>query len=94
MADSTTTTVQPNTTTTSAGICLSETIYGEYSEQTQLLRYIRDSVLAQTPEGQEIIRLYYQLSPTIVKVMEQDDEFTQSVEEMIDGVLELVNEAQ
>ena len=32
-------------------------LYGEYSEETELLRYFRDNVLCTTPEGQEIIRL-------------------------------------
>ena len=40
--------------------CPFEQIYGEHSEETELLRYFRDNVLNQTPEGQEIIKLYYQ----------------------------------
>ena len=46
--------------------------------------------MSQTQEGQEIIRLYYQWSPVIVKAMEEDEEFKEEVKEMIDGVLELV----
>ncbi len=65
-------------------------IYGEDSEEIKLLRYIRDNVLNQNPEGREIIRLYYQWSPTIVKAMEDDEEFKQDVKEMIDGVLEMI----
>ena len=78
------------TTTTIAGLCPSESIYGERSEQTELLRYLRDNVLKQTPEGREIIRLYYQWSPVVVKAMEQDEKFKEEVKEMIDGVLELI----
>ena len=80
------------TTSTNGGPCTSELIYGENSEEVALLRYIRDNVLNQTPEGQELIRLYYQWSPVIVKAMEADEEFKDDVKEMIDGVLMLIAE--
>ncbi|MCK5186739.1 MAG: hypothetical protein KAR43_06345 [Deltaproteobacteria bacterium] len=51
---------------------------------------MRDNVLNKTPEGQEIIRLYYQWSPAIVKAMEEDEEFRGEVKEMIDGILPLI----
>ena len=44
--------------------------------------------------GQEIIKLYYQLSPMIVKAMEKDEEFKEGVKEMIDGVLGLLGRAE
>jgi hypothetical protein len=87
---STTTTAESSTTTTIG--CPSEKIYGEDSEEVALLRYLRDNLLSQTPEGQEVIRLYYQLSPVIVKVMEKDEAFKDEVKEMIDGVLGLIEE--
>jgi len=62
---SSTTTTPISTTTTSLpqppSDCLSEELYGEHSEETELLRYIRDNVLSQTLTGREIIKLYYQL---------------------------------
>jgi hypothetical protein len=88
----TTTTVGPGTTTTIKKQCTSEEIYGEYAEETELLRYLRDNVLTQTPEGQELIRLYYQWSPVIVEVMENDGEFKEDLREMIDGVLGVIVE--
>jgi len=81
---------QAPTTTTTTSVCPTETIYGEYSAETELLRYFRDNVLSQTPEGQEIIRLYYQWSPAIVKAMEEDEEFKEQMKEMVGGVLELI----
>jgi hypothetical protein len=78
------------TTTTTPQPCASELIYGAHSEQTELLRYFRDNVLTQTPEGQEIIRLYYELSPMIVQMMNEDEEFREEAKEMIDGVLPLI----
>ena len=65
-------------------------LYGEDSEEVKLLRNLRDNMLRQTPEGKELIKLYYQLSPVIVKAMQGDEEFKEEVREMIDGVLELM----
>ena len=46
--------------------------------------------MSQTPEGKELIKLYYQWSPVIVRAMENNEEFKEDVREMIDGVLGLV----
>jgi len=73
-------------------ICLAEELYGEHSEETELLRCFRDNVLSKTPQGQEITRLYYKWSPVIIKAMEEDEEFKEEMKEMIDGVLLLIRE--
>jgi hypothetical protein len=78
------------TTTAPCFPCPLEVIYGVDSEETETLRHFRDNILAQTPEGQELIRLYYQWSPAIVKAMEDDEEFREEVSEMIDGVLSMI----
>lgn len=70
--------------------CLSEKLYGEHSEETELFRYFRDNLLSASLEGQQIIKLYYQWSPVLVKAMERDEEFKEEMKEMIDGVLELI----
>ena len=49
-------------------------------------------MLSETPEGRELIKLYYQLSPGIVKTMEKDEAFKAEAKEMIDGVLGLIGE--
>ena len=54
------------------------------------LRRFRDKVLSKTPQGQEIIRLYYDWSPVIVKAMEENEEFREEVKNMIDGILPLI----
>jgi len=69
------------------GPCVAKVIYGKASEEVELLRYVRDNVLSQTPEGREIIKLYYHWSPVIVKAMEKDEEFEEDMKGMIDGVL-------
>ena len=82
----TTTTVEPTTTTTTA-ICASEAIYGEDSEEIEILRYVRDNILSQTPEGREIIRLYYEWSPAIIKAMEADPQLKEDIKETIDMLI-------
>ena len=75
------------------GSCAVRQIYGENSEKTQLLRSFRDNLLNTTPEGREIIQLYYQWSPVIVRAMEADEDFKEDVKEMVDGVLEMIGGA-
>jgi hypothetical protein len=81
--------VNTSTTTTkqSAGPCALSVIYGEQSDKTELLRYIRDNALSKTPEGRELIKLYYQWSPLIVKIMEGDENFKEEIKGVIDEVL-------
>jgi len=87
----TTSTINSSTTTsTSPQPCISESLYGENSAETEFLRYISDNVLSTTPEGQEIIRLYYEWSPIIVNAMEEDAAFKAQVKEMIDEVVDLI----
>ena len=66
-----------STTTTVPSPCPLELIYGTQSEEMKALRYIRDNVLKHTPEGQEIIRLYYGLngknSQTLEEISEEFD---------------------
>jgi hypothetical protein len=97
--DSTSTTVTANTTTTTALIttttsieelCPTELLYGEHSNEAELLRHWRDNVLSNVPEGREIIRLYYEWSPVMVKALEEDEEFKEEVKELIDGILPLL----
>jgi len=74
--------------------CTAEKIYGVYSKETQLLRYFRDNVLGKTPEGRELIRLYYDWSPAITEVVDKDEEFKKDLKELIDGVLGLIKETE
>jgi hypothetical protein len=70
--------------------CLAGILYESNSGEVKMLRRFRDGVLTQSPEGRELIRLYYEWSPVIVKAMEEDEEFKKEVREMVDGVLELI----
>ncbi len=48
-------------------------------------------MLSATPNGREIIRLYYKWSPVIVKAMEKDEAFKAEIKAFIDGILPLVS---
>ena len=69
------------------GPCPSSVIYGEHSEQTEVLRHFRDNVLDKTQEGKELIKLYYQWSPLIAKAMESDESFKQELKDIVDNIL-------
>jgi hypothetical protein len=74
-------------------ICPAEKIYGEQSNETELLRYFRDNILEQTVEGRELIKLYYRWSPVIVKAMEEDVEFKQEIKELVDSILPMIEKS-
>jgi len=63
---------------------------GSDSKDLNTLRKFRDEVLSKTPTGQEIIKLYYELSPAIVKAMQEDEKFKEKVKEMIEGILPMI----
>jgi hypothetical protein len=84
---STSTSIPPTTSTTTLayeGMCPAELIYGEGSREAEMLRIVRDTVLSKTPEGQELIRLYYLWSPVLVRLMEDDPGLKEDVKTMLD----------
>ena len=93
-APGTTTTTSPvastTTTTVSSQGCPAGKIYGEGSDEAQLLRSFRDNILNKTPEGREIIRLYYAWSPVIVGAIEKDKEFEEEMKALVDEILLMI----
>ena len=83
----------PITTSTPPSDCPSEKMYGEGSLEVTLLRTLRDNLLSQTSEGQELIKLYYQWSPVIVRAMEKDEGFKEALKNMIDELLPFIEKA-
>jgi hypothetical protein len=71
--------------------CSVEELYGGHAKETAQLRYFRDNVLSKTPEGQGLIKLYYEWSPAVVKAMRKDSAFKGNVKELIDGILPLIS---
>ena len=68
--------------------CPVEMIYGENSEETMLLRAFRDNVLNKTAEGQRIIKLYYAMSPVVVKIINKDKIIKGRIKAAIDELLQ------
>jgi len=81
---------EASATVTVAWQCFLLKLYGEDPETMKLLRNFRDHVLSKTPEGREIIRLYYQLSPFIGQAMEKDGVFKDEVRALVEGILPLI----
>ena len=81
----------PTTSTIPGNSCPSETLYGEDSQEVNLLRAFRNNLLSKTREGRELIKLYYQWSPVIVRAMETDAEFKQEIKNIVDQVLPLLS---
>ena len=48
--------------------------------------------MSQTPEGRELIKLFYFWSPFIVKAMEEDEAFEEEIRGMIDTMLSVTEE--
>jgi hypothetical protein len=94
--NSTTTTSTPviTSSTTSAPIfprpCLVEQIYGEDSVEVALSRYLRDSVLRKTTEGREIIKIYYDWSPHLVRALEDEAALKDQVKKVLDQIFILI----
>jgi hypothetical protein len=70
--------------------CLVESLYGENSGNTQLLRTFRDNVLRQTTEGEKLIQLYYRLSPLVVDLIKSDPELKGQIKQILDEYLRVV----
>jgi hypothetical protein len=79
--------VTTTTTTIKPSLCAAEAVYGENSEQTELLKEYRDHVLRNTTEGQEIIESYYKFSPTVTKLLEQRPLLKNRAKAFIDSML-------
>ena len=83
----TTTIITSSTTTTRKPPCLMENMYGEDSEEVVILKHVRDHILQGTPQGREIVKLYYAWSPFIVRMIENDPDLQDELKEMLDVFL-------
>jgi cysteine-rich repeat protein len=73
-------------------LCPLESLFADNPETLNLLREYRDNVLSKTPEGQELIKLYYQWSPFIVQAMEQDEQFKEELKAIVNSALPLIKQ--
>jgi hypothetical protein len=67
--------------------CFLFRLFGEGSEEVALLRAFRDDVLNQTPEGREMIDLYYRLSPFIYQEILKDEALAESIKNDVQNFL-------
>ena len=86
----TSTTVTSSTTSAVVPLCPVETIYGDNSEEAEILKYVRDYILNTTPEGKEIIVLYYEWSPYLVECIENNVELKNEIQKIIDELLQII----
>lgn len=54
--------------------CVSHRGLPDDCEELTTLRYFRDSYMKKTPEGSQLVELYYQIAPEIVKKIERSQE--------------------
>ena len=73
--------------------CAVISIYGNQSDETELIRNLRDRVLGKTREGRELIALYYMWSPALVQAMDEDKVLKEEVKETIDAFLPMIRKA-
>lgn len=90
VVDTGNTDISAEATVTIFSKCASEQIYDMNAPELYILRKFRDEVLNKTPGGRQLIKLYYQLSPAIVKAMEGDEEFKEEVRGLIDAALMMI----
>jgi len=87
----TTSSVRSSSSTTSSPIvpppCLVEQLYGEESLEVALCRYVRDSVLRETPEGREVIKTYYAWSPHLLRALAGETALKDQVKKVLDHIL-------
>ncbi len=74
----------------SCDVCALVQLFAEDSAQVAALRSFRDNILSETPEGREIIKLYYRWSPALAKAISGDDEFREEVREVVEGMLFMI----
>jgi hypothetical protein len=82
----TTTTIPGNT----AGGCLVETAYNENPEAVERLRRFRDTVLARTPTGREVIDFYDEWSTSLVPVIENNRRAKNFTTSVLDGIMPFI----
>ncbi len=72
------------------GPCAAEAALDNDQAKLAILRTFRDEVMSKTPEGQNLIRLYYEWSPSIARAVEQDEQYKREVAAIIERILPLI----
>jgi hypothetical protein len=72
--------------------CPMEDLYGKNSEEVHILRAFREKVLQNSSQGKQLIQLYYDLSPVIVQLMENNPETKRRIKRTIDSILPVIKD--
>jgi len=75
------------TTTTTVPRCPVVILYGDQVRETNNLRVFRDATLNRTPEGRQLVDLYYRLSPMLIQALEHDEEFKNELRVLLDSLI-------
>jgi hypothetical protein len=86
----TTTGIQPTTSTTVFPGCPVTQLYGVNSEEVRLLRKFRDDAASTTPEGKQLVTLYYQWGPMLSAAIEENEAFKAEMKKLMDAVLPII----
>ncbi len=62
-------------------------VYGKHSEEVHLLRKFRDDVASTTPEGKQLVTLYYQWGPMLSAAIEENEAFKVEMKKLVDAFL-------
>jgi len=74
------------------GPCPAETVLGMDDPRLDNLRAFRDRVLAKNPEGQKMIRMYYDSSVAVVKMLEKKPGLKQAARQYLDVILPAIEQ--
>ena len=72
--------------------CIVDIFLGSDNPKIYVLKAFRDEVLSQTPEGRELIALYYAWSPFLVEAMQQDEQLKEEIKGMIEMFFPVMKE--
>jgi hypothetical protein len=69
------------------GPCPAEAVLGEDDLRLDTLRKFRDQVLAKNPNGQKMIKMYYDASAAVVQMMDKDPELRESARKYLESIM-------
>jgi sugar lactone lactonase YvrE len=76
-----------STTTTTVPGCPVVILYGDQASETNNLRVFRDEILGTTPEGRQLVDLYYRLSPFLAQALKDDEELKNDLRVLLDSLI-------
>lgn len=82
--------LQDSITSISDKRCAAAYALGTNDPRLELLRTFRDETLSRTPLGNQLIEVYYTMSPLLVREMQNDNRFKEQVEALLDEITRII----